>query len=157
MLEEEDEEAGREEPDEEGGLRIQTSPDASVDSGPDGEVVTPRTIQASLEAMNAPVELREATALLMQSALLDESTARLLASDILEQPLDASDEAREGADGANAESDDIPGDGHAGVADTTQEGEDEEDEDWPPSEGSSLLTTSKNDDMLKPSIFTMHP
>ena len=154
---EEDDEAGRGEPDEEGGLRVQTSLGASEESGADGEAVTPGTIQASLEAMNAPAELKEPTALLMQSALLDEPTARLLVSDILEEPLDtpldSSDEARDGADGANTESDSITGDCHIGVADTTQE---DEDEDGPPSESSSLLTSSKNEDLLKPSIFTMH-
>lgn len=49
-------------------------------------------ILASLDASNAPVELRQATALLLQSSLLDESTARLLTSDILNQPLEGGGE-----------------------------------------------------------------
>ena len=49
-------------------------------------------ILASLDASNAPVELRQATALLLQSSLLDESTAKLLTSDILNQPLEGGGE-----------------------------------------------------------------
>lgn len=60
---------------------------------------TPRTdrntILESLDATNAPVELRHATALLLQSFLLDESTARLLTSDILNQPLEVNERGEE--------------------------------------------------------------
>lgn len=59
----------------------------------------PRThrndILESLDASNAPVELRHATALLLQSSLLDESTARLLTSDILNQPLEVGERGEE--------------------------------------------------------------
>lgn len=62
-------------------------------------VITPRTrnsIQQQLAAMNAPSELREATALLLQSTLLDEDTARLLTKDILDQTIEEED-AKEAA------------------------------------------------------------
>ena len=135
--------------------------------------------------MNAPTELREATALLLQSSLLDEDTARLLTSDILDQPmsmegasLDKNDDAGEedhndedtqsndeskqppenaddceedtGAESPTKGNDASPS---SGVANTII-GEEETQE---PSESTSLLTaSSRNDEMLRPSIFTMH-
>ena len=54
-----------------------------------GTGITPPTyqksIQGSLESMNAPTELRKAEALLLQRTHLDETTARLLTNDILDQ------------------------------------------------------------------------
>ena len=46
-------------------------------------------VMASLKSLNAPSELREATALLLQSSLLDSVTASLLNSKIMEQPVNA--------------------------------------------------------------------
>ena len=46
-------------------------------------------VLASLKSLNAPSELREATALLLQSSLLDSVTAGLLNSKIMEQPVNA--------------------------------------------------------------------
>ena len=64
----------------------------------------PRKLQTSkvltsLKAMNAPSELRQATALLLQSCLLDEVTANLLTRDILDHPMEGAsrnDDAEEG-------------------------------------------------------------
>lgn len=72
---------------------------ASKDTGTSA-VITPRTrnsIQQQLAAMNAPSELREATALLLQSTLLDEDTARLLTRDILDQTSIEEEDAKEAA------------------------------------------------------------
>lgn len=46
-------------------------------------------VMASLKSLNAPSELREATALLLQSSLLDSVTASLLNSKIMEQTVNA--------------------------------------------------------------------
>lgn len=46
-------------------------------------------VMASLKSLNAPSELREATALLLQSSLLDSVTAGLLNSKIMEQTVNA--------------------------------------------------------------------
>jgi hypothetical protein len=46
-------------------------------------------VLASLKSLNAPSELREATALLLQSSLLDSVTASLLNSKIMDQPVNA--------------------------------------------------------------------
>jgi hypothetical protein len=134
-------------------------------------------VQESLKAINAPIELRQATALLLQSSLLDENTARLLTSDILDQSIDESggspgknDDGGEGyIDEENQSPDDdleslpsMDGIEEAVAADATISAEEE----WlpittegesQPSESTSLLQAStENDDMLRPSIFTMH-
>lgn len=155
-----------------------------------------KSIQESLEAMDAPTELRQATALLLQSTLLDEDTAWLLTSDILDLPIEDAggdgsldnenineggggeghidDEQIEG-DGEESkqtlEEDDVAGEDQnvtetltagnndaltssAAADTTTAEGENTQE----PSESTSLLASSSKeiDDMLRPSIFTMH-
>merc|ERR1712032_16958 len=99
--------------------------------GSNQEAITRQSIQASLVEMNAPQELKEATALLMQSSLLDETTARLLTSDILT-------------------SEDSGEEPHCAGGVGTPHSETEE----LPSEETSLLS-GKNTDLLRPSIFTM--
>jgi len=130
--------------------------------------VTPRSVQKQLEELNAPRELQQATALLLQSTLLDEDTARLLTNDILDQPAENDNaEVKEGGHGiddcirsdeesAQSREGGSTAENHAiNVANdtTTAEGE----EALQPSESTSLLSvSSENDDMLRPSIFTMH-
>ena len=70
-------------------------------------------VMASLKSLNAPSELREATALLLQSSLLDSVTASLLNSKIMEQTVNAEsstdfidlndDEVAEGGGGGGEE------------------------------------------------------
>mmetsp|Transcript_18137 Transcript_18137/g.39204 ORF Transcript_18137/g.39204 Transcript_18137/m.39204 type:complete len:541 (-) Transcript_18137:332-1954(-) len=156
------------------------------------DAVTPRTrtyrksIQESLEAMNAPTELRQATALLLQSSLLDEVTARLLTSDILDQPMEDGyldenddegeegridediDEESQGYDESKQSPDDVDDCEEANAAEPPTAGNDAatssdvanttigKGEMQEPSESALLLAASKNDEMLRPSIFTMH-
>ncbi|KAL7549821.1 hypothetical protein ACHAWF_013083 [Thalassiosira exigua] len=165
--------------------RREDSSTAGADPGADHQQQpTPRTlyrksVQESLRAMDAPRELRAATALLLQSTLLDEDTARLLTSDILEQPLEP--EARGDDKGGGAErtggEDASPyeveqklppedSDDRESAAEeeplsnhepSTGENATTSGETAEPSESTSLLMApSKNDDMLRPSIFTMH-
>lgn len=147
-----------------------TVPEESVRSESDSlhsNPVTPRTyrsIQQSLEEMDAPSELRQATALLLQSTLLDEDTARLLTHDILDQPM----EVAEKAERYMVDDDVIEGDGQtkqssedchdAAVAEESQTEDDvyasvktDEEE-----ESTAKVPPTENDDMLRPSIFTMH-
>ena len=121
--------------------------------------VMPRSVQKQLEELNAPRELQQATALLLQSTLLDEDTARLLTNDILDQPAENDNaEVEEGGHGTEdcIRSDEESAENHAITVEndtTTAEGEEE----LQPSESTSLLSvSSENDDMLRPSIFTMH-
>eukprot|EP00804_Cyclotella_cryptica_P029207 CCRYP_011648-RA/>CCRYP_011648-RA protein AED:0.06 eAED:0.06 QI:253/1/1/1/0.75/0.6/5/458/777 len=124
----------------------------------------------SLKEMNAPKELCDATALLLQSSLLDETTARLLTRDIMD--LSAYDE--------HICSNDNNHDSEANILDqstkeTPSDNTHEESVEWntqlddshgeassghgdgAPNETSALLSTSiQNEEMLKPSIFTMH-
>lgn len=147
--------------------------------------LTPRkSIHESLKAMDAPWELRQATALLLQSSLLDESTARLLTSDILDQPMVNNETNKEPGrkerglvkmkeqETNEEESTQNPGESNAATACGATESSTEElgiqpqttsteitanDEEVPSSESSSLLPTPiKNEEMLRPSIFTMH-
>lgn len=142
------------------------------------DIVNPRTrksLQEQLLALNAPSELRQATALLLQSTLLDELTARLLTSDILEQPIE-----EEGVSPED-DGDDTPGNEES----VPTRGDDDNDENNTDAPESPLLvaiptsppppppiteqypattdtapllspTPTENDDMLQPSIFTMH-
>mmetsp|Transcript_16014 Transcript_16014/g.28881 ORF Transcript_16014/g.28881 Transcript_16014/m.28881 type:complete len:868 (-) Transcript_16014:109-2712(-) len=143
----------------------------------------PRThensIEQSLRDRNAPRELRQATALLLAGNLLDETTARLLTSDILDLPLEVGqstagvnnddegggrveeDVGKEKSQQSQEDTDGLEG----GVASTESlEGGDavaSSDADAPtadtqPSKSTSLLPASKIDEMLRPSIFTMH-
>jgi len=147
-------------------------------------ITTPRTrktLQEQLLAMDAPKELRQATALLLQSTLLDESTARLLTSDILEQPIEEEGGPLPSGEDNNDDGDKTPDNGES----IPTQGNDDNDENntdapkspllvsipsSPPpplptterhpatSDSAPLLspTPTENDDMLKPSIFTMH-
>lgn len=109
-----------------------------------------KSIQEKLEAIDAPTELRQATALLLQSSLLDETTALLLTSDILEQPLD--DESNSVED----DRDEMEVDVSAAVAGADEEESVDQDDEIVPTEASALLSPStRNEEMLRPSIFTM--
>ncbi|KAL7539683.1 hypothetical protein ACHAXR_009488 [Thalassiosira sp. AJA248-18] len=160
---------------------LESTGDADSITADDGrrEKLTPRTyrksIQQSLESMDAPTELRQATALLLQSTLLDETTARLLTTDILDQPLEVGDGSLDEKDGEGEVHVDIDEDA-VGGEESKQSPEDvagcEEADgvdcvdsltghDAPaslqPLESTLLLAaSSNNDDMLRPSIFTMH-
>ena len=121
--------------------------------------VMPRSVQKQLEELNAPRELQQATALLLQSTLLDEDTARMLTNDILDQPAESDNaEVKEEGHGIDdcIRRDEESAENHAITVEndtTTAEGEEE----LQPSESTSLLSVStENDDMLRPSIFTMH-
>ena len=137
-------------------------------NGKDIDTVTRRSVQKQLEELNAPRELQQATALLLQSTLLDEDTARLLTNDILDRPAENDNtEVKEGGHGtedcirsdeesAQSREDGSTAENHVITVEndtTTAEGEEE----LQPSESTSLLSVSnENDDMLRPSIFTMH-
>jgi len=141
------------------------------------------SIQESLEAMNAPIELRNATALLLQCSLLDEETSRLLASDILDQSISVEHKevvgVKDEESGLVAQREDTPVEENAdnlvsGESGSFTHGEnapstlesnpgqrvphDEagDDEDSASDSKSLLSASSKNEKMLKPSIFTMH-
>ncbi|KAL7506489.1 hypothetical protein ACHAXN_003772 [Cyclotella atomus] len=128
-------------------------------------------VLGSLKKMDAPKELYDATALLLQSSLLDENTAMLLTRDIMElsandEPPSTSgplqDEAMDAAVATDAEANVIKNGGpldeeetniHTNTLEAYCTNEDSEN----PTETSALLSTSiENEDMLKPSIFTMH-
>ena len=135
---------------------------------------TPRSgerVFGSLKKMDAPKELCDATALLLQSSLLDEDTAMLLTRDIME--LSANDDAD--ATGSKQSSSIVPdealntpisGDQHddsnidsTREDDTMQEdsNQDETDEELGPNETSALLIkkSTENEEMLKPSIWNI--
>ena len=127
---------------------------------------TPRcTVQKQLEELNAPRELQQATALLLQSTLLDEDTARLLTNDILlDQPAENDKKGGHGIDDCirsdeeSAQSQEVgsTAENHTTtVANDTTIAEGEEAQ-QPPESTSLLSPSSENDDMLRPSIFTMH-
>jgi len=63
-------------------------PDKGIDHVTPPQTFRTSQVLASLKAINAPSELRQATALLLQSSLLDEVTASLLTRDILDQPME---------------------------------------------------------------------
>lgn len=123
----------------------------------------------TLKKMDAPKELYDATALLLQSSLLDEDTAMLLTKDIME--LSANDEPSTTIDQADESS---PDDTlcasviHSSSNDSRKEDESNQGTDLSETsvnihqeeisnETSALLATStENEEMLKPSIFTMH-
>lgn len=142
------------------------------------EKLTPRncqkSIHQSLSAMNAPSELREATALLLQSSLLDDTTALLLTRKILDQPMEEADELpieqSNDSDGkSHHDNEEAVGEEEANTntqEDATESGTSNddavvfpttEDETTQKDESTSLLgASSENDEILKPSIFTMH-
>jgi hypothetical protein len=157
-------------------------PDKGID-----HITPPQTFQtskvlASLKAMNAPSELRQATALLLQSSLLDEVTASLLTRDILDQPMeggspDAVDD--DGGGGEEQEEEKQQEEGHtqsSQIDPIKHESLDQlqilnesaivaNNDAVPP--GNDDTTTlsevpylfappSVTDEMLRPSIFTMH-
>ena len=105
-----------------------------------------------------PYELRQARALLLESSLLDENTASLLTSDMLHQ-LSNEQQNEEGA--KQAEGEIITEDNEQ------QEGEYDDEEENQSSLAAEVLPesaneeegkegTSPNDQVLQPSIFTMH-
>jgi len=143
----------------------------------------PRTyekgIEQSLRDRNAPRELRQATALLLAGNLLDETTARLLTSDILDLPLEVG-QSTAGDNNADEGEERVEEDVGKEKSKQSPEDTDEREErvasvgsleggegvassdagaptaDTQPSESTSLLPASKIDEMLRPSIFTMH-
>lgn len=124
----------------------------------------------TLKKMDAPKELYDATALLLQSSLLDEDTAMLLTKDIME--LSANDEPSTTIDQADKSSPDktlCASVIHSSSNDSRKEDESNQGTDLSEetsvniheeeisNETSALLATStENEEMLKPSIFTMH-
>jgi hypothetical protein len=125
----------------------------------------------SLKEMNVPTELYDATALLLQSSLLDETTARLLTKDIMD--LSAYDEHISSVDNNNdSMATDVLNQSTEETA--IDNGSDENvkwnaslddnggeidsgGEDEATNEASALLSTPiQNEEILKPSIFTMH-
>ena len=124
--------------------------------------------------MDAPKELRQATALLLQSTLLDESTARLLTSDILEQPIE--EEGVSPKEDNDEGDDNKPDNGESVPTSRADENNTEAPllvsipssppppppittEQYPVTNDTAPLlspTPTENDDMLQPSIFTMH-
>ena len=123
----------------------------------------------TLKKMDAPKELYDATALLLQSSLLDEDTAMLLTKDIME--LSANDEPSTTIDQADESSPDetlCASVIHSSSNDSRKEDESNQGTDLSETsvniheeeisnETSALLATStENEEMLKPSIFTMH-
>ncbi len=130
--------------------------------------VTPRSqrnnILESLDASNAPVELRQATALLLQSSLLDEITARLLTSDILNQPLECGETIEE-TNGKGEEHQTVeaslgfedPNHSSASADDHRGSCEDTSSLGLPETHSTtSLRPATSADEILRPSIFTMH-
>ena len=117
---------------------------------------TPRVsnnrVFGSLKTMDAPKELYDATALLLQSSLLDEDTAMLLTKDIMDlsgngEPDIHAINNMPNHEALNATTVDknITFDNDS-IVETTHN-----------TEASALLATSaENEGMLKPSIFTMH-
>ena len=131
-------------------------------------------VLTSLKAMNAPSELRQATALLLQSSLLDEVTANLLTRDILDRPMEGASPNDDGEEGGGA------GDGQEQIhidpvgpetidqsQSLTESGiiSNNDAEIAPP--GNEDTTSSSEvpylfappsvvDEMLRPSIFTLH-
>jgi hypothetical protein len=130
--------------------------------------VTPRSRQnnilESLGASNAPMELRQATALLLQSSLLDEITARLLTSDILNQPLECGETIDEtigkGEERQTIETSvgfEDPNNLSASGNDHRGSCEDVSSLGLPETQSTtSLRPVMSADEILRPSIFTMH-
>lgn len=148
---------------------------------------TPRTdrksVEETLQAMDAPKELRQATALLLQTSLVDETTARLLASDILDQPMEGGpsedigdqaeekdnaaieDEPKESTEDVKTNDESITPAGGNGSSSSLNEhvnttvstiGDDETQQEPPASTTSGFSPSFKTNEMLRPSIFTMH-
>ena len=131
-------------------------------------------VLTSLKAMNAPSELRQATALLLQSCLLDEVTANLLTRDILAQPTEGASldaDAEEGGGGGDGQEqiqiDPVGPESIDQSQSLTESGiiSNNDAEITPP--GNEDTTSSSEvpylfappsviDEMLRPSIFTMH-
>jgi len=114
-----------------------------------------------------PYELRQARALLLESCLLDETTASLLTSDMLhhlsnerEADGEEDDDSDHGLLEESTEEEDnkLEINDEENQASATEEHEDidEEEEDNASTEKSLLYSSSPSDQMLQPSIFTMH-
>eukprot|EP00574_Skeletonema_japonicum_P003729 CAMPEP_0201719688 /NCGR_PEP_ID=MMETSP0593-20130828/4844_1 /ASSEMBLY_ACC=CAM_ASM_000672 /TAXON_ID=267983 /ORGANISM="Skeletonema japonicum, Strain CCMP2506" /LENGTH=794 /DNA_ID=CAMNT_0048210195 /DNA_START=62 /DNA_END=2446 /DNA_ORIENTATION=+ len=111
-----------------------------------------------------PSELRAARALLLESRLLDETTASLLTRDMLDHisnEREADDDSDHGLDeritddGHNVEISDEENQYHP-ASDTHEDVDEEEEEAHVAAESSLLFSTSPSDQVLQPSIFTMH-
>eukprot|EP00985_Skeletonema_marinoi_P005431 scaffold2353_cov73-Skeletonema_marinoi.AAC.8 len=110
-----------------------------------------------------PYELRQARALLLESSLLDETTASLLTSDMLhhlsnEREADDDVDSDRGLDEESIEEDEqISDEENQSPADEAHQDVDEDEEEaHVASESSLLFSTSPSDHVLQPSIFTMH-
>jgi len=110
-----------------------------------------------------PYELRQARALLLESTLLDETTASLLTSDMLhhlsnEREADDDVDSDRGLDEESIEEDEqISDEENQSPADEAHQDVDEDEEEaHVASESSLLFSTSPSDHVLQPSIFTMH-
>ena len=112
-----------------------------------------------------PYELRQARALLLESSLLDEATASLLTGDILHQLSNEQEPDNDERDGGLEESKEEYDDSNnkSGINDeenqapaSEQHGDIDEEEAHIATETSLLYSTSPGDQVLQPSIFTMH-
>merc|ERR1712194_309134 len=119
-------------------------------------VATPqRSVEESLASLNAPTELRRATALMLGVGLVDENTARLLTNNILDQPIEPGGCLEE-----NSNAEEI-----AGREEAKHSSEDLDRKEGTINAPTSSLTNAPpafpppsppSTTVLKPSIFTMH-
>lgn len=128
----------------------------------DQEKTPANRVLGSLKNMDAPRELCDATALLLQSTLLDEDTAMLLTRDIMNLSVNDDEPSASGT----VETDHLlPESNYYDEEGATQDhdinmNEEIVDEAAPnesldmPRDGT--IMTTENEEMLKPSIFTMH-
>lgn len=146
---------------------------AAVTTGCKQAKVAPRSgeqVFGALKKMDAPKELYDATALLLQSSLLDDDTAMLLTRDIME--LSVNDDADATANKNSGfiipdavQNATIPNEQHdvSNISSTREETksedvhQDETNDETKPSETTALLknVSTENEEMLKPSIWNM--
>lgn len=109
---------------------------------------------SSLKEMEAPKELQEATALLMSSCLLDESTAMLLTRDIMD--LTAKNSSAAGSNDGQEEDYDTSHKDNIRLQEEAKQDNTEVITSKESDETMSLLKASVNEDMLQPSIWNIH-
>jgi hypothetical protein len=129
----------------------------------DQEKTPANRVLGSLKNMDAPRELCDATALLLQSTLLDEDTAMLLTRDIMNLSVNDDEPCASGT----VETDHLlPESNYCDEEGATQDhyinmNESEIVDKAAPNESLDMprdgtIMTTENEEMLKPSIFTMH-
>jgi hypothetical protein len=128
----------------------------------DQEKTPANRVLGSLKNMDAPRELCDATALLLQSTLLDEDTAMLLTRDIMNLSVNDDEPSASGT----VETDHLlPESNYCDEEGATQDDDinmnEEIVDEAAPNESLDMprdgtIMTTENEKMLKPSIFTMH-